>query len=719
MIDGVTMETNIKLAHWIASDNQNITCPVFKKEFCGEKIRSAKLYITAKGVYKAELNGHRVGNFIMAPGWTKYIKRHQYQEYDITELLQAQNELYITAAVGWYYGKIERNFNHFKEKTIAVIAEIVLEYNDGTIESIKTDESWQCGEGKILTSDIYDGESCDGRLDYRNFTPVRVLKDKTDVLIPQEGEIVIEHERIKPVSIFKTPKGETVVDFGQNITGYPEIEIDAKVGDVVDLSFAEVLDKDGNFYNENYRDAKSEYRYICRDGKQVYKPSLSFYGFRYIRINSFSEKMDSDCFTAIAVYSDIKRIGSITFENDKLNQLYSNVIWSHKDNFLDIPTDCPQRDERLGWTGDANVFARAACYNFDVERFFRKWLRDLAAEQHENGMVPQIIPTIIESQASAVWGDAAVNIPWQLYMAYGNPAVLEECFSSMCKWIDYITAVTKDEFLWTGGEHYGDWLGLDAKPGSLKGSSRDDFIASAFYAYSTQLVIKAGKAIKKDVSGYETLYKNIKNRFKQTFQECLTQTECVLALYFDLCQDKNQVAAQLNEMLQSNGNRLTTGFVGTPYLLHALSENGYTDMAYTLLLQEKNPSWLFSVNMGATTIWEHWDGINEKGEFWNVGMNSYNHYAYGSVVDWIYSVAAGINPVEEYPGYEKALIAPQPDERLGSLSCSLETRHGLVRSNWKYVEGKVFYEIETPVEATIVINGRNYAVKPGVHTYSN
>lgn len=709
----------IKNACWITPKTGIESCPVFRRKFKLDNVKKATLYITAKGVYKAELNGERVGDFIMAPGWTKYDVRHQYQEYDITGMLKTENELCVTVGDGWQRGRLNTLYNkNYKMPPVALIASVVIEYVDGTTESIVTDEMWECGNGAILSSDIYDGEICDANLDYRDFDFVNILDETKENLIPQEGEKVIEQERIKPVSIITTPKGEMVVDFGQNITGYPEITVDANKGDIVDLSFAEVLDFDGNFYNSNYRTAKAEYKYICKDGKQTYKPSLAFYGFRYVRVNQFPKDITSDCFTAIAVYSDIKRTGNITFENSKLNQLFSNIIWSQKDNFLDVPTDCPQRDERLGWTGDAQVFVRAACYNFDTERFFKKWLKDLIAEQYESGAVSHVIPNALGiPETSTAWGDASVIVPWQVYLAYGNKEILERSFDSMCKWISYITNTTKDKYLWTGSWHFGDWLGLDAEEGSYKGSSDQDLIASAFYAYSTSIVVKTGKIIGKDVSYYEDLYKNIKQAFKNRFNEFKTQTECVLVLYFGLCNDSKKTAKQLDGMIKANGNKLTTGFVGTPYLLHALSENGYADTAYDLLLQEEYPSWLFSVKMGATTIWEHWDGLNETGKFWSDDMNSYNHYAYGSVADWMYSVAAGIKINENYPAYEKAIIAPIPDERLGGISCTLETRHGKISSSWKYKGGKARYFIETPVDTLIIIDGREYNVEKGKYIF--
>ena len=494
--------------------------------------------------------------------------------------------------------------------------------------------------------------------------------------------------------------------------------MDAKAGDKIRILHGEVLDADGNFYNENYRSAKSEINYVCKDGKQTWHPSLTFFGFRYLKLDEFPSTPTPEQFTGIAVYSNMERTGKIETSNLKLNQLFSNIIWGQVGNFLDVPTDCPQRDERLGWTGDAQVFVKTASYNFDVERFFIKWLNDLKAAQFENGGVPNVIPDfLLDKNVSAAWGDAATICPWQIYLTYGNKEILKNQFDSMVGWVNYITQTTKDEYLWTGGEHFGDWVGLDAPVGSYKGSTREDFIASAFYGYSTELLIKAGKLIGKDVSSYETLYDKIVSKFRSHFTSYETQTEYALAIHFRLAEDIQKAANELARKVKDDGCMLQTGFVGTPYLLHALSNYGHTELAYTLLLREEYPSWLYPVNKGATTMWEHWDGIMEDGNFWSSDMNSFNHYAYGAVADWIYEEAAGIQIVEEKPGFEEIVIAPKPDNRLDWLEASIHTRYGMVSSKWSRAEGKWRYEIDTPVKAKIVIDGKVSLVEAGGYIY--
>ena len=677
-------------------------------------------------MYEAEINGKRVGNFILAPGLTSYKTRLQYQVYNITDMLKEDNEINITVGTGWHRGRISVSSPDIHNIPCSVIMEIMIEYVNGATESIRTDSDWSVSKSKILFSDIYDGETYDATADSSQNYPVSVIDLPKDILIEQQGEIVCEHERINPVKYLVTPKGERVIDFGQNLAGYVEFTVDAKAGDKIEVSHAEILDADGNLYTENYRSAKVKIDYICKDGKQTYKPHFTFMGFRYIRIDNFPCEINPDDFTAIAIYSDMKRTGYIKTVNEKINKLFENTLWSQRANFIDIPTDCPQRDERMGWTGDAQVFAKTAGYNYNVLNFFKKWLADIRAEQRKNGSVPDTVPNFWQLKgASTAWGDVICVIPYQMYLLYGDKQILADNFDAMKKWVDYITNDTLDKYLWTSSDeskalwkkHYGDWLALDAPSGSYKGSTNDDLIASAFYAYSTSLVVKVGHILNKDVSEYEELYKNIVKTFKESFKTLTTQTDHVLALYFDLTDDKQAVADKLAEMIQDNGNKLQTGFVGTPYLLHVLSENSHTETAYSLLLQEGYPSWLYEVNHGATTIWEHWDGINDDGKMWSSDMNSYNHYAYGSVIDWIYTVAAGIRADEKYAGFEKAVIAPVPDKQLGWIDVSYDTPRGTITSKWTYEGDTVRYEISTPVKSTVVIDGKEYYVDKGSYIF--
>lgn len=716
-------------AEWIKPSSElEDVCPLFSKSFSLKgKVKSAKLFITALGVYEAVLNGKRVGEYILAPGWTSYHKRLQYQEYDVTKQMKEDNQLLVTVGKGWYRSRLvgweESKIQKELQKSPAgLLAQMEITYEDGTDDIVLTDTTWSFGLSKVRFSEIYDGETYDASnctIAIENEC-VQTFDGPFHTLILQQGEEIKEMEQVHGAKLFHTPKGEVVIDFGQEVTGYIELSVVAKNGEKVEISHAEVLDKEGNFYTENYRSAKAKYNYICMEGKQTYKPKLTFFGFRYIRIDQFPGGIESaklENFTAIVVYSEVKRTGYLSCSDSKLNQLFDNIIWGQKGNFLDVPTDCPQRDERLGWTGDAQVFVKTAALNYNVEKFFSKWLTDLAADQDENGRVGHVIPDLLGGESSAAWADAATICPWEIYLSYGNSQILSAQFISMKKWVDYITEHTKDKNLWTGGQHFGDWLGLDAPAGSYKGSTREDFIASAFYAYSTSLVIKAGKVLGEDISKYKALYGCIVSAFQEKYPEYFTQTECVLAAYFKLAPDCKAAADQLASMVKECGIQLKTGFVGTPYLLHVLSDYGYVDLAYTLLLRENYPSWLYPITKGATTIWEHWDGIMENGDFWSADMNSYNHYAYGAVADWVYSVAAGIKVLEECPGYEKVVISPNPDKRLDWLKASLKTKHGTIRSEWKKVTDLWRYEIETPVDAYVTIGDKHYEVPKGIHTF--
>ena len=715
---------DIKTSSWITARDTGDVCPVFRRQFATEKaIDKAELKITALGVYEAEINGQRVGDFVLAPGWTSYDHRLQVQTYDVTALLQKENDLRVTVGRGWFRSPMPGWLNSQDkqrrlEQPCGLIALLQITYSDGTEKTVSTDESWHWAKSRVLFSEIYDGETCDARIEPADWQPAKPLKWSKDILIPQEGEAIRETERIAAKRIFKTPQGDTVVDFGQEVTGYVEIALNAHAGDEVLFDHAEVQDKDGNWYNENYRSAKARAKYICREGNQTWHPELTFFGFRYIRLLSWPGEAKAENFTVIAVHSDLRRTGWLISGNEELNQLFSNIVWGQRGNFLDVPTDCPQRDERLGWTGDAQVFIKTASYLFDTERFFKKWLHDLAADQRESGEVGQVIPDLMpEGPSSAAWGDAATICPWQVYQTYGDKAVLEDQFESMRKWVDYITSVTKTPNLWVDHFHFGDWLGLDAPVGSYKGSSREDFIASAFYAHSTALVVKTGKLLGKDVKSYEKLHGDIVAAFRKAFPEYKTQTEHVLAVHFGLAEDAQKTADALADMVKADGVQLRTGFVGTPYILHALSQYGHADLAWSLVLRREYPSWLYPVTKGATTIWEHWDGIHEDGSFWSADMNSFNHYAYGAVADWIFEQAAGIRHAEDKPGFAELIYAPHPDARLGWLQAKLNTRHGTVSALWVCQEDGIRYELETPVPAKVCLNGKETWVNPGKYTF--
>lgn len=707
---------------WIRpSEDYGEICPVFRKKFSIDKeVKNATLNITAMGVYEAVLNGKRVGNFYMAPGWTAYEKRHLYQSYDIKDLLKEENCLEVTVGKGWYRGRlVEFGAKDYWGGVTALIAELTVEFCDGTKIVINTDSDWQVSKSPVRFSEIYDGEKYDAAFwDYK-WKGASIFHGLKSALIPHDGEYVEEQEILYPKKMLVTPLGERVIDFGQNLTGYIELNVDAAEGDVIEYSHCEELDNNGNFYTENLRSAKQRIVYICREGKQTYKPHFTFMGFRYIRIDKAPKNVDETNFKAIVVHSCVTRTGYFECSNKKVNKLFSNIIWGQKGNFFDIPSDCPQRDERLGWLGDAQIFIKTAGYNFDVKRFYEKWLRDVRASQLPDGRVPSIVPNVIGNFALGRpgWADAITICPYQLYLTYGDIGVIEENIDAMTMWVDYMRSEAEGD-LWLNKTHFGDWLAMDNPDGSYKGISDYELISSAFFYHSTDILIKCLKILKRDSSEYENLLKKIKCAFNKRFQEYNTQTECALALYFDIAYDKKSVAKRLVHLIRKNDGKLTTGFLGTPYILYALSDNGYSDVAYSLVLQEEFPSWLFSVNMGATTIWEHWDSKKANGEFCDPSMNSFNHYAYGAIGGWFYEVLAGIKTDEEKPGFENVILEPVPDKRLKWAEASVMTKYGKIRSKWHYDKnGNVHYEFEVPNKATVVLGAERISLEKGSFSF--
>lgn len=716
----------LERSEWIKGCEKNLRGgTVYLKNFrCAAKAEKAMLEITALGVYEAKLNGERVGDFILAPGWTSYLNRLQVQSYDVTDMLKTENSLEVTVGQGWRAIANKRDGSDFLGyRDTALIAELTLVYADGSTESIVTDSSWTARESKLRYTNIYDGDIYDATFKAGSARHCICVNLEKDMLIPQEGEKIVEHERMPALQVIKTPAGETVIDFGQNMTGYVEFRIKGTPGAQATISHGETLDRDGNFYNANYRSADAQIKFVCDGEEHTYKSALTFFGFRYIRLENWPDEVKRENFTAIVVHSDIRRTGYFECSDEAVNRLFKNIIWGQKGNFLDVPTDCPQRDERLGWTGDAQVFVRTASLNFDVERFFKKWLRDLAADQGRDGCVPHVIPNISDDMGgSSAWSDAAVICPWEIYRTYGDKAVLEEQFDSMKAWIDWMRERSENGRR-SGGSHFGDWLGLDSPEGSYKGATPEDLIATAYYKYSTELFIKAAHALGRDAAEYENIPAEAAKAFRREYMENgrvknATQTACVLALYFDITDDRAATATQLNELVKRVGH-LETGFVGTPYLLHALSDNGYAETAYDLLLRREYPSWLYPISKGATTVWEHWDGIKPDGTMWSTDMNSFNHYAYGAVADWMYGAAAGINSDPDRPGFEHIIFRPVTDRRLDFVKASIDTRRGTVASEWRRENGRIKYIFTVPEGccALAIIGGEKHEVGAGTHEF--
>ncbi|HKG07916.1 MAG TPA: glycoside hydrolase family 78 protein [Pedobacter sp.] len=730
-------QTGLKPADWtarwisVAGRDTSARSPLFRKEFSlNKKIKSALAYMTAKGLYEASINGQRLSDSYFAPGWTSYKKHLQYQVYDVTAALKSGgNVIGVTLGNGWYKGRIGfGNQHNFYGDTRALLMQLEVEYTDGTKETVHTDDTWKTAYGPIMASDIYDGETYDARMEksgwsatgYKedpSWSAVRIVEKGTEQLVGMSGPMVKKHEEFKALKIFKTPKGETVVDFGQNLVGWVMLKAKGQAGTKITLSHAEVLDKEGNFYTVNLRSAKAQDHYILKEGaEQVFEPHFTFQGFRYVKVEGYPGELTPEKLTAVALYSDMEATGKFSTSNPLLNQLQHNIQWGQKGNFVDVPTDCPQRDERLGWTGDAQAFANTAAYNMDVAGFFTKWLKDVKADQHGNGRVPFVVPDVLtpNDAGAAGWADVATIIPWDMYVAYGDKRLLEVQYESMKNWVGFMSSAAKDN-LWNSGFHFGDWLFYRPDDDNDGRAAVTDkyLIAQTFYAHSTQLMINAAEVLGKqdDVAKYTALLKDIKAAFSKEYMTAngrlvsSTQTAYVLALQFDMLPEELRASAaeRLVRNIRDYGNHLTTGFLGTPYLCHVLTRFGHNDVAYDLLMQESYPSWLYPVKMGATTIWERWDGIKPNGSFQTPDMNSYNHYAYGAIGDWMYRNMAGINSDPAAPGYKKIVIAPKPGGKITSVSGALNTAYGMVASSWKIENGLFKLDVQIPANATATV----------------
>ena len=724
---GLLSGKNFK-AQWITHpfEKEETACPIFTKTFALKgKVKRARVYATALGVYEVSVNGSKAGDAFFAPGWTNYKKRLQYQTYDVTDLLGQENILEITVGNGWYKGILGFYCrpDNYGDRT-AVLAELHVIYEDGTREVIATDTNWQLKTGQIRYSELYMGETIDSTYTGNETVGAVAFSYPMENLTAQESEPVKITKRTPARELIITPKGEKVLDFGQNMAGFVEVKVQGEAGQRVVIRHAETLDKDGNFYSETLRQAKSIDTFICDGTEQVFRPHFTFHGFRYISVEGL-EEIKPENFTACTLHTDMKITGSFTCSNEMVNQLQSNIQWGQRSNFLDIPTDCPQRDERLGWTGDAQVFCRTASYNMDTALFFRKWLRDLKSEQTKEYGPPHVVPNILSNQdAAAAWSDAATIIPWTVYQVFGDKRILEEQYGSMKGYVDYITEHCGENGLWQTGYQYGDWLALDKEESADRTGATDKYlVANAYYAYSTDIVSKTAKILNlaEDAARYESLYRDIVKRFDEEYITRTgrvvseTQTGCVLALYFGLAQEKYRarIAKSLETNIANHKNHLSTGFVGTPYLCHVLSENGMHDLAGTIFLKEDYPSWLYAVKRGATTVWERWNSIMPDGSFDESGMNSLNHYAYGSIGGWMYEKLAGINLLK--PGYKEIRIQPRFIKGITSVDASYDSVYGTIRSAWNCKEGKITVDVTIPVNTTaqIVIKEKEEVIEVG------
>ncbi|MBB3113342.1 alpha-L-rhamnosidase [Paenibacillus phyllosphaerae] len=697
------------------------------------QLAKARLYATALGVYKLYVNGRQVDDSLLAPGWTSYRKRLQYQTYDITHLVQpGGNAIGAILGNGWYMGYLGwEGANRFYGEERALLAQLHLTYADGREELVATDGTWQCGRGGLLKSELYFGEWFDARAEPEGWsTPRFEAADWSRVSLPsydmdrlaaQENEPVRMIEKLHPIAAFVTPRGEKVLDMGQNMVGWMRFRVTASPGCTITLRHAEVLDEAGNFYTLNLRTALQEVRYICKgEGQESFEPLFSFQGFRYVAVEGWpsaewSLESVGGIFEGCVIHTDMEQTGRFSCSDELLNQLQRNIVWGQRGNFLEIPTDCPQRDERLGWTGDAQVFIRTAAFQYNVAPFFTKWLKDLALDQLPDGGVPHVVPDLpFCGYNSSAWSDAAVICPWTLYQCYGDERMLRDQYPSMKAWVEYVYAQGDDRFLWNTGFHFGDWLALDGTDGRPIGSTPKDLIATAYYAHSTRLLANAATALGflDDARKYEDLHRNVVEAFRSEFVTpsgriaSPTQTAHVIALMFDLLAeaDRPRAAQWLAAHIRDKQVHLTTGFVGTPYICHVLSRFGYHDLACELVLQREYPSWLYSVTKGATTVWEHWDGIKPDGTMWSEEMNSFNHYAFGAVGDWLYRALAGLDQEPEVPGYKRIRIRPRPGPGLTNAEAVYASMYGTIRSYWSMGDtGILELDADIPPNTTATI----------------
>lgn len=701
-------------AKWLGVRGED-THPEFRKNFSIKKeIKSARLYICGLGIFETYLGGKKVGNDLLAPFINDYEEHYQYCTYDVTELLDTENEWMVLLGDGWYHGHFGLGEPTHYERPLALIAELHIWYTDGTTETICTDESWQYRKSFTTLSDIYNGEI----QDYGNW---QAETWKEPILIEAPGKLCARYspalhdmEHLPVKEVIHTPAGETVLDFGQNFAGHVVCTQPIPQGITMALEFGEIL-QEGNFYHENYRHAESRFTYVSDGVPREIKPRFTFFGFRYVKVSGL-EQVDASCFEGRAIYSEMDQIGFIKTGNPKINQLFSNSLWGLKSNFVDMPTDCPQRDERLGWTGDAQVFCTTAGYHMDTRAFYHKFLRDLRSDQKRNhGGAAIYLPNAFPGLTAGIWSDVAAFMPKMLYDYYGSKEELAANYPLMKDWVDYVyrqDCSRGKKNLYDFGFQFGDWLALDgATEQSTFGRTDNGYVCSMYYWASTRYVADAAEALGlAEASEYADRAEDIKEAILSEYFTSSgrlavdTQTGYLVALKFGIYKDKQKVIDGLKNRMKQDLNRLKGGFVGSTMMNCVLAENGMVDKAYDLLLYEGFPGWLYAVNLGATTIWERWNSVLPDGTISGTQMNSLNHYSYGSVVEFLYRYAAGIVPTA--PGFKKARIAPCPEIRLGHMECSYDSVSGKYVSNWRIEDdGSLSFYIEIPFgcEAEVIL----------------
>lgn len=722
----------------------------FKKSFkLDKKVKSARIYATALGIYELMLNGKKVGDTYFAPGFTSYKSYLQYQTYDITGMLGENNTLLAVVSGGWAVGSfVFTRKNRISADRQALLMELHIVYEDGERKVIKSDESFEVSEeGNYKEADLYDGETYDATLNLDKISWKKASIENPRVkpqIIADYGMPVKAHEIMKPQSVEKI-NNQLIYDFGQNFAGVVSLKINGSLGQKIIIKHAEILNQDKTLNTAFLRTAKACATYICKDGEQTYSPRLTYMGFRYISIEGIEEK-DIEV-SALALYSDLEKTGDFKCSNEKINRLQENIIWSSKSNFLDIPTDCPQRDERMGWTGDIAVFAPTACSNFNMNRFLEKWLKDVRAEQLPTGGIPNTVPSqgygfpaTMPAMAVDFWGDACVLVPWAMYLAYGDKNILKTCYPMMkkyvnaCKFWAGLTGTGSKRYIWNTPSvlHFGDWIAPDVKKMS-QWQKRSKWTATASLRNTSKIVSKIAKILdnEEDMLHYEKISENTAKAYRDIFTDGNGkmkeefQTAYVLALYMDILKgrEKENAAQNLTRLVEKSNYCIGTGFPGTPYILFALADNGHADTAYKMLMNEKCPSWLYEVKMGATTIWERWDGLDENG-MCPIGddgtdlMISYNHYASGAVGDFFYRRIAGIEPI--LAGYKKFKIKPVAGGGLTFAKGEINTPYGLISSEWEKKDNKFILKIKVPMGTSCEVtlpNGKTENVSSGKYSF--
>jgi alpha-L-rhamnosidase len=710
-------------ADWIQMKREpglktSLPTPFFRKEFTLDSVpEKAMLYWSALGDATVFINGKQVGDDFFAPGFTDYSKRIQYLAHDVTELL-CPGENCIAAAVGdgWYCGNIawkgDRCFYGDEQKLL-----LQLECAQDGNETVRmgSDSSWTCATGPILESDHYNGEIHDARLEFpgwnasgfdaSGWAPVIVDDSPKAPLELKRCASVRRQEELTPVSVVDL-NGARIYDFGQNMVGLPRITVKGTPGANVTIRFAEILQQDGTLYAENYRSARSIDRYICKSSElETWEPSFTFHGFRYVELSGDAEFSD-DAVVATVLHTDLPLTGSFECSDPLINRLQKNILWGQKSNFLEVPTDCPQRDERMGWSGDSLAFIRTAAFNMDIQAFYEKWMADMRDAQRDDGAFADMAPYVTCGHGNAAWGDAGVFCPWEIYQHYGDPRILEENYDAMCGWITYLEQTSEN--LICPETRYGDWLAYDTPPeDKFKAPPSKRLIGTAFFARCCEIMTEVASVLEKlaEADRFQTLFTDVKEAFNREFVSSdgvaaeNSQTAYLLALAFNLLPEEKRLQAgeQLAENVETRGH-LTTGFVGTPLLNPVLSAIGRSDLAYNLLFRREYPSWLYSIDQGATTMWERWNSYSHTDGFGDVEMNSFNHYAYGAIGEWLYQHVAGIQPAA--PGYKRIRIAPVIDPRLSFVKAQLETPFGLIRVEWRLSNGRLILCGEIPFNTT-------------------